>query len=468
MADTLAGEVAAGQPKPYSSVHLDPLALRLAGRLMRSPGEADRDRARLHLLDWVACAVAGAVEPGAAEPRNLARLEGSGPCRVIGGPRAGPMAAALANGPAGALLEMDDVDRRGLLHPGPVVIPAVLAAAEVEGLDDGEGLLDAVVRGYEAMIRVGRAVGPHHAARFHVTASCGGFGAAAAGASVLGLDATQTAWALGNAGQQAFGLWQVRHEPVFTKALHDGRAAANGLSAALLARASYAGPLAIFEGPQGFFHGLCPDGNAEAVVAGDEAWAIHEVSFKPHAACRHAHAGIDAVLTLRARAGGTELAALEIATYRDAVVFCDRPAPTTSAEGKFSLQHAAAAAWVHGDAGLERFTAEALSEPAVLDTRGRISVREAPELTARYPARFGATARAVLADGRVMEIEAADALGDPERPMDRAAIVAKARALMAWGGLGGAAADRLIEAALNLGRGANVSDLSAALPGTDS
>lgn len=434
---------------------------------MRQPGAADRDRARLHLLDWAACAVAGAVEPGAAEPRALAQLEGAGPCRVIGGPRAGPMAAALANGPAGALLEMDDVDRRGLLHPGPVVIPAALAAAEVEGLDDGAALLDAVVRGYEAMIRVGRAVGPHHAARFHVTASCGGFGAAAAGASVLGLDATQTAWALGNAGQQAFGLWQVRHEPVFTKALHDGRAAANGLSAAFLARAGYAGPLAIFEGPQGFFHGLCPDGKAEAVVEGDDAWAIHEVSFKPHAACRHAHAAIDAVLTLRARAGGAELAALEIATYRDAVVFCDRPAPTTSAEGKFSLQHAAAAAWLHGDAGLERFTAAALSDPAVLNARGRISVREAPELTARYPARFGATVRALLADGRVMEIEAADALGDPERPMDQTALVAKARALMAWGGLDGVAAERLIQAALNLGRGARVSDLSAALPGND-
>ncbi|MEG0819967.1 MAG: hypothetical protein RSG56_11025, partial [Brevundimonas sp.] len=97
----------------------------------------------------------------------------------------------------------------------------------------------------------------------------------------------------------------------------------------------------------------------------------------------------------------------------------------------------------------------------------RISVREAPELTARYPARFGATVRALLADGRVMEIEAADALGDPERPMDQTAIVAKARALMAWGGLDGAAADRLIDAALNLGRGARVWDLSAALPGTD-
>lgn len=431
------------------------------------PSAADRDRARLHVLDWAACAVAGAVEPGAAEPRALARLEGAGPCRVIGGASSGPLAAALANGPAGALLEMDDVDRRGLLHPGPVVIPAALAVAEASGQDDGAALLDAVVRGYEAMIRVGRAVGPHHAARFHVTASCGGFGAAAAGASVLGLDETQTAWALGNAGQQAFGLWQVRHEPVFTKALHDGRAAANGLGAAFLARDGYAGPLAIFEGPQGFFHGLCPDGDAQAVVEGGDAWAIHEVSFKPHAACRHAHAAIDAILALRAQAQGAGLEALEIQTYRDAIVFCDRPHPPSPIEGKFSLQHAAAVAWRHGDAGLERFTLEALREADTIALRARISVSEAATLTARYPAHFGAVARARLVDGRLLEVVAEDALGDAENPMDSAAIVAKARALMAWGGLDGAATDRLIEAALNLGEGTGVSDLSAALPGTD-
>ena len=397
----------------------------------------------------------------------MARLEGAGPCRVIGGARSGPLAAALANGPAGALLEMDDVDRRGLLHPGPVVIPAALAAAEACGQDDGDALLDAVVRGYEAMIRVGRAVGPHHAARFHVTASCGGFGAAAAGASVLGLDEMQTAWAVGNAGQQAFGLWQARHEPVFTKALHDGRAAANGLSAALLARDGYAGPLAIFEGPQGFFHGLCPDGDPQAVVEGGDAWAIHEVSFKPHAACRHAHAAIDAVLALRAQAGGAGLEALEIQTYRDAIVFCDRPHLTTPIEGKFSLQHAAAVAWRHGDAGLERFTVEALQEAETETLRARVSVSEAATLTARYPAHFGAVARARLADGRVIDAHAADALGDSENPMDRAAIMAKARALTAWGGLERTAAERLIETALNLGQGAGVADLSAALPGSD-
>ena len=436
----------------------------LAERLARPVSAADRARARRHLLDWLACAVAGSVEPGAVEPRRLVALEGEGPCRVIRGGRRGPQAAALANGPAGALLEMDDVDKRGLLHPGPVVFPAVLAAADATGVEDGTAVLNAVVRGYEAMIRVGRAVGSSHAARFHVTASCGGFGAAAGSASVLGLDPLRTAWALGNAGQQAFGLWQVRHEPVFTKALHDGRAAANGLASALLARDGYAGPLAIFEGPHGFFHGLCPDGAPEAVLDGGEAWAIHEVSFKPHAACRHAHAAIDAVLALCEQAAGRALQSLRIGTYGDALTFCDRPSPRTSGEAKFSVQHAAAVAWLHGDADLPRFTADAIGDPAVAALRGRVELSCDAGCDARYPARFGAVAEAVLADGTTLRAEASDALGDPEKPLDDAALIAKARALFAWGGLTEPAAETLIKAALSLGEGATLADVWAVVP----
>ena len=106
------------------SGQIQTVAERLAAILARPVGAADRARARLHVLDWAGCVSAGAFEPGAAEPRALAALEGAGPCRVVGGRRSGPQAAALANGPMGALLEMDDVDKRGLLHPGPVVMPA--------------------------------------------------------------------------------------------------------------------------------------------------------------------------------------------------------------------------------------------------------------------------------------------------------------------------------------------------------
>jgi 2-methylcitrate dehydratase PrpD len=407
------------------SGHLSSITERLALRLAEPVAPEDRDRARLHLVDWVGCAVAGAREPDCARMRSLAQGEGSGPCRIIGGGRTGPQAAALANGPAGAILEMDDVDRRGLLHPGPVVMPAVLAMAGHLGTVGGDPLLDAIVRGYEAMIRIGRAAGASHYRFFHPTGTCGGFGAAAAGASLLGLDAERTAWALGLAGQQASGLWRARHEPGSVKALHDGRAADNGVAAALLAKDGFRGPLRVLEGDQGFFPAMAPEGDPDAVLVPAADWAIHDVSFKPHAACRHAHPAIDAALALRDRLGPLP-DRVTVMTYRDAVLFCDRPDPTTPAEGKFSIQHSVAVALIHGDAGLERFEPAALADPAVMALRSRIGVQTADDLTAAYPARFGARLT-VHAGGGDHVSEALDALGDPENPLSAEAIRAKVR-----------------------------------------
>ena len=447
------------------SGHLSSIAERLSVLLARPVSPDDRARARLHLLDWVGCTVAGARESDAERVRGLAQAEGTGACSIIGGARAGPQAAALANGPAGAILEMDDVDRRALLHPGPVVMPAALAAAEHLGVTSGDALLDAVVRGYEVMIRVGRAAGASHYRFFHPTGTVGGFGAAAAGASLMGLDNRRTAWALGLAGQQGAGLWRARHEPGSVKALHDGRAAANGVASALLARDGFRGPLRVLEGEQGFFPAMAPDADPEAVLTPADSWFIHEVSFKPHAACRHAHPTIDAALALRARIAGLP-DTVRVETYRDSVLFCDKPAPTTVPEAKFSLQHSVAVALIRGDAGLDSFEPAALTDPEIAAMRARVSVAVADDLTATYPARFGA--RLIAMEGTVEHrIETLDALGDPENPLSPGAICDKARALMAWGGMSPEAAERLIAAVRGLGVRTTVADLSAALPGRD-
>ncbi len=458
------------------SGHLSSITERLAELLARPVSAEDRARARLHLLDWVGCAVAGAREADVARVAALAAAEGQGSCRIVGGGPVGPQAAALANGPAGAILEMDDVDRRALLHPGPVVMPAALALAEHLGVTDGKALLDAIVRGYEAMIRIGRAAGPSHYRFFHPTGTLGGFGAAAAGASLMALDDERTAWALGLAGQQGAGLWRARHEPGSVKALHDGRAAANGVASALLARDGFRGPLKVLEGEQGLFPAMAPDADPEAVLVPAADWLIHEISFKPHAACRHAHPAIDAALALRARllslsahpreSGDPGLQTIRVETYRDSVLFCDKPHPTTPAEGKFSLQQSVAVALIYGDAGLDRFEPAALADPEIAALRARVSVAVADDLTAAYPARFGARLIAT-AGGVEHRIEALDALGDPENPMSPDAVRDKARALMAWGGMRLDAAERLIAAVEGLGLTTTVADLSAALPRRD-
>ena len=429
------------------------IASRLARRLARPVDAAARARAALHLLDWTGCAIAGARSPG---PQSLFRAVGDD-----------PLARALRLGAIGNVLEMDDVDKRALLHPGPVVAPAAIVAAEAAGADGG-ALLDAIVRGYEAMIRVGRAVGPSHYAFWHNTATCGPFGAAAAAASLIGLDAEQTADALGLAGTQAAGLWQVRHEPLsHAKQLHAAHAAHAGLLAARLVAEGFVGLRTIFEGPQGFFAAMCEGATPEAILADErEGPAIFDVSFKPWPACRHAHAAIDAALALRrdgARADDFEEIIVHV--YRDAILFCDRPEPRDTLSAKFSLQHAVAATLVRGAPDLADFEADAIADPAIAALRARIRVVEDPALSARYPVRFGASLTARDASGARRVAEAPDALGDPENPAPATLIRDKARRLMRAGGMSAIDAEGLVDATLALADKAPLSEFLRRLEG---
>lgn len=395
------------------------LTERLAAHLLRPVAESNRQRARLHLLDWLAC-VAGARRSDVAEVARAAERD------VL------TRAALLGN-----VLEMDDVHRAAILHPGPVVWPAALGAARDEDAPL-EALLDGAVRGYEAVITVGATFDARHYAYFHNSATAGGFGATAAAASLYGISSERLGWALGNAGSTAGGLWQMRHEPVMTKQLHVAHAALAGLWIARLARRGFTGPRHILEGPQGLYAATT---EAPKPLVLGEAWRIDEVSFKPWAACRHAHPAIDAALELRAR--GSLKGPMRVETYRDAVTFCDKPQPASVIEAKFSIQHAVAVVAVRGSPRPQDFEMDAIADPAVAAARALVEVVAAAEFTARYPAHFGARVRA----GEDM-VELADARGDPERPIGRDGVIEKAHTLFAWGGLDDGQAVRGVELAL--------------------
>jgi 2-methylcitrate dehydratase PrpD len=425
---------------------------RLAGLLARPVGPDDRRRAARHLLDWYANAAIGrASEPGALLAAEARASAGDGPVRMFAGRGIDPASAAFLGGGLGSILEMDDVHRGALLHPGPAVVPAVLAAAgSLPVHPDGDAILAALVRGYEAMIRLGRSVGPGHYARFHNTGTCGAFGAAAGVASLLGLPAGPVTDALGNAATAGAGLWAVRHEPVPTKTLHVANAARTGFTAARLAARGFTGPRRILEGAQGFFSGLCPDGDPERVIIDPSGpWLIGETSFKPWPACRHAHPAIDAALILAGRIGASAIRAVRVETYADAVRFCDRPTPTTTAEAKFSLQHAVAIVFADGPPPLASFDPPALSRPDLVRMRGITIVAEDAAFTAAYPGHFGARVHVDLDDGRRLTAEVADALGDPEQPLDDAALAAKAHALFAAAGVAPAVAGQVVDGLLS-------------------
>lgn len=419
---------------PSASTNTGAVITRLAARLSRPVTPADRARAGLHLIDWTGCAIAGRIEPAGRILLGAASPDAGG--------------RAFAWGGLGNVLEMDDVDKRALLHPGPVIIPAALSLAIELGVE-GEVVLDAIVRGYEATIRLGRAAGGRHYAFWHPTGTCGAIGAAAASASLLGLGHSETAHALALALSQSAGLWQTRHEPAsMGKQLHTAHAARAGLDAAKLAAAGFVGPLTILEGQQGWFAAMAPGGQAEDVAAPTPAgWAIHEVSFKPWAACRHAHAAIDAALLLRARLGSPPSGEILVETYPDAIAFCDKPAPASAIEAKFSLQHAVAVSLVRGAPGLEDFSPAAISADDIAAVRARVAVAEGETFRSAYPARFGA---AVSAGGQRAIAE--DALGDPENPVSVDMLVSKSQQLMAAGGVDAHTADSLTSAAPSVSR----------------
>lgn len=388
-----------------------PLLMQLALSLARPVTKSERRAARLHLLDWLAC-VAGARQTEAGAMGSM-----------IG--RAGWERATYL----GNALEMDDVHRTALLHPGPVIWPAAMSVASA----DMATRLDSAVRGYEAMIAIGAAMDARHYRHWHPTATMGGMGAAATMGSLIGFAAIEYAQALANAGSVAGGLWHMRHDDVLTKQWHIYHAVRTGRDAALHVHYGATGPQGLLEGPQGLFAAFTdtPDGLASA----KDGWLIHEVSFKPFAACRHAHPAIDAALELRA--AGRLAVPFVVETYADALAFCDRPYPKTELDAKFSLQHAVAVVAAGRDAEAEDFTPAAIAELA--DLRSQVTLREDAAITARYPAHFGA---------RVNGLELVDCLGDPERPMSEAQLLAKLHSLVRWGGLAAGEADRAARLAL--------------------
>jgi 2-methylcitrate dehydratase PrpD len=396
------------------------LTEQLAKHLQRPVDDATRQRARLHLLDWLACVAGARWDESLVIHLPIDSVFGVTDRLAVVLERA----TVLGN-----VLEMDDVHRAAILHPGPIAWPSAIMVPV-----DLTDVLDAAVRSYEAIIAVGSTFDAKHYSMFHNTSTAGIFGAVAAEFNYLKAqeNTSDLVSAFGFAGSVTGGLWQLRNETTASKQWHILHAVRSGADAVQFARGGYKGPRFILEGPQGLYAATCREPKP---MTFPDIWRIHEVSFKPWAACRHAHPVIDCALELRA--ARKLQAPFVVETYADAITFCDKPDPKTEVEAKFSLQHAVAVIADGRNATPHDFTPEAIAALAPL--RAQVTVVEAPEITARYPAHFGA---------RVNGLELVDCLGDPERPVGEAEIVAKMHMLAEWGGLPAEEADRAVELAL--------------------
>ncbi|HYM31953.1 MAG TPA: MmgE/PrpD family protein [Candidatus Cybelea sp.] len=337
-----------------------------------------RELARQCLLDWFAVTLAGANEELARILRDEAAAQGGAPQATLVGAAAktSTQQAALVNGAASHALDYDDVNMAMTGHPTVAVAPGLLALAEARGASGAE-VLAAFVAGYETVCRVGRLVSPGHYARgFHSTATAGSFGAAAACAHLLGLDAKTTAVALGIAGTQAAGLKSMFG--TMCKPLHAGKAAQNGLIAATLAARGFTSRDDVLECEQGFAATQSDDFDAEAALREPSSGShLRNNLFKYHAACYLTHAPIECAKSLRDRhkidAGAVDGVTLKIDASADKV--CNIPAPRTGLEAKFSLRLTTAFALAGIDtAALDTYDDARTQAPELVKLRDKVSI----------------------------------------------------------------------------------------------
>lgn len=407
--------------------------------------EEDLHQASLFTLDAVASAIGGRV----TEPGKILRQWHQSQGRDAG-------RNAFLLGGLTHILEIDDLHRASVTHPGCVVVPAVLAVAlrEIENgkTVTGRDFLTAVLRGFEAMCRVGMAVGKEHYRIWHNTATCGPFGSAMATASLIGLTDEQCVHALGNAGTQSSGLWQFLETGAMSKHLHAGRAAESGIVAADLAALGFTGPAAILEGEKGLFAGNCPDAKPEAVNANPEqSWQLLLTSIKPWPSCRHTHPAIDAALELHTQLIGRGVVSIQADVYQAAMDVCDRPTPSNEYEAKFSLYHCVAAALNDGMVDFNSFNEHARERLAEL--RNRVQCQVSEPYRSAYPNEYwGAKITVTTADGETLIADRRVCKGDPNAVLSDDDMLTKAMMLMTHGDMDADQAQRILEAVMNLSK----------------
>lgn len=386
------------------------------------PASVRREASRT-LINWVGCAVGGSRhETIDIAIAALAPFAGPPQATVLGrGERFDILHAALLNGISSHIFDFDDTHLKTIIHPGGPVASAILALAEYR-LTSGRDFLNALVLGIEAECRIGNAVYPaHYDVGWHITGTAGVFGAAAAAGKLLGLDGRRMAWALGLAATQPVGLREMFG--TMTKSFHPGRAAQNGLTAALLAAQGYTSSEAAIEAKRGWANVTSTRRDYAQITEGlGRTYEIRLNTYKPFACGIVIHPAIDGCIQLRNRYVLTAEAIERIALNVNPLVLelTGKRTPRTGLEGKFSVFHACAVAIVEGAAGERQFSDRAVRDPAIVALRERIVATADPAVSPE-----SAGIEIELRDGRHLRILIPHAVGSVERPMTDADLESK-------------------------------------------
>ncbi|WP_179381636.1 MmgE/PrpD family protein [Jannaschia marina] len=407
--------------------------------------------ARLRLLDWLGCVLAGA----ASERDRIAPLlaqGGAGPAPVPGtGRSTTPLTAALVNGMHSHVVELDDGHRSGITHAGGPLIAALLAVAHDPRMTP-DRFLAGIVTGYEAALRVAIACQPEAKLNgWHGSGVFGVIGAAVGTGVALGFDRAGLNAALAAACTSASGMVKAFSAGSELKPYNAGQPALTGLAAALTADAGFPGPAGILDGPHGLMAMLRGTPAAPGALTVAAPFCIETVYLKPYASCRYCHAPVEAVLRLRAAEGvrAADVTGIEVETYRLAVHKHDHTEVDGPYSARLGIPYCAAAALSLGRSGMDAFAPDALADAETLRLMRATTVREDPEMSALVPGRRPAAVTLALHDGRRLSARIDLPRGEPEVPLTEGDLRAKFTDLAIFAGLDAARAGAVAETLLS-------------------
>ena len=378
--------------------------------------------ARRGVLDWLGCALAGSKHPTIDTLLAVLREAGGKPQATVfaRGLKLGFLDAPLANGQMGHLFDFDDTHMGGvLLHTSSPVLSALFSLAERAPASGKEFMLAYAV-GFEAGVRAGRTAPGHHNGGWHLTGTLGSIGAGVAAGRLLNLDKQRLTYAMGIAATQAGGMQQNRG--TMCKSFHAGKAASNGVLAALLAEKGFDSTQEIIEGRKGFCRIYSDTADPEQLTAGlGNGWLIESNGHKPYACGVVLHPLIDAVVALRTKTNIrlSDVDEIILRIHPLALSITGVVEPSSGLQSKFSIYHSAAVAFADGNAGIPQYTDAKANDPLLAALRRK--VKPIADAALRKDEAYAT----VVAGNRTEEAHVIHASGTAANPMSDAAIEAK-------------------------------------------
>jgi len=383
--------------------------------------EKVKELSRICLLDYLSCTLAGSRSEIRPIFMDLVdELGGNPQASVYGtGVKTSVANAALVNSAFSHVLEMDDIHRLAMYHPGIVVLPAALAIAERDKLN-GRRLIESIVAGYEVGIRIGVAINPSHFKIWHTTGTVGTFASAASAGKLMDLGVDELTDAFGNAGSQAAGLWQFNIDAAMTKPLHSGKASMNGIYAAMLAKRGFTGAENIIEGAKGF--GVATSEAPDFDLMIRDLGKVYEflgIGVKVHSGCRHTSSSVDGALAIRNKYGvkPEDIESIQLKTYELGMDLCGAVFPQNIPQAKFSIAYCVACVFAFGRCTMDEMNMDVIGSEAVQSLLRKTTITVDEGLEKDFPMGYASIVGVTLKDGRSFDEFTPHCKGDPENPV---------------------------------------------------